>query len=100
MRTLANTIKKHVKALNGVVGRWGGEEFIVFFPKNKRLTRPPSILQILKHEWWGAYLRRVSNSSILGVQPHQVSIKRQYWHYRQLHPSYQQFPQYIDSSYR
>lgn len=35
IRTLANTIKKHVKALNGVVGRWGGEEFIVFFPKNR-----------------------------------------------------------------
>ncbi|MEZ8723226.1 diguanylate cyclase [Vibrio pomeroyi] len=35
IRTLANTIKKHVKALNGVVGRWGGEEFIVFFPKKQ-----------------------------------------------------------------
>lgn len=33
IRTLANTIKKHIKAFNGVVGRWGGEEFIVFFPK-------------------------------------------------------------------
>ena len=34
IRTLAIVIKKHVKALNGVVGRWGGEEFIVFFPRS------------------------------------------------------------------
>ncbi|MCW1890331.1 diguanylate cyclase [Vibrio chagasii] len=31
MRTLANSSKKHVKILSSVVGRWGGEEFIVFF---------------------------------------------------------------------
>ncbi|MCG9552606.1 GGDEF domain-containing protein [Vibrio sp. Isolate32] len=34
IRTLATIIKKHGKALNGVVGRWGGGEFIVFFPKS------------------------------------------------------------------
>ncbi|MCW0470868.1 GGDEF domain-containing protein [Vibrio chagasii] len=31
IRTLATIIKKHVKALNGVVGQVGVEEFIVFF---------------------------------------------------------------------
>lgn len=33
IKNLADTIKIHVEALNGVVGRWGGEEFIVFIPK-------------------------------------------------------------------
>ena len=32
IKTLAGIIKKIVQKFNGVVGRWGGEEFIAFIP--------------------------------------------------------------------
>lgn len=74
IKQLANTIKTHVAALNGVIGRWGGEEFIVFIPNAK-----PTQTQVIgerichdfsQHTFYGFNRRQFTSSVSIGITNH------------------------------
>jgi len=50
IQTLSSIIKNTVKKLDGVAGRWGGEEFIVFLP-NASLTKTTFIAELIRSDF-------------------------------------------------
>ena len=74
IKQLANTIKTHVAALNGVIGRWGGEEFIVFIP-NANPTQTQVIGERIchdfsQHTFYGFNRRQFTSSVSIGITNH------------------------------
>ncbi|MEZ9764304.1 diguanylate cyclase [Vibrio splendidus] len=68
---LANTIKTHVELLGGIVGRWGGEEFIVFIPKAKsahtKIIGERICYTFNQHTFFGINRRAFTTSVSIGV---------------------------------
>ena len=68
---LADTIKTHVELLGGIVGRWGGEEFIVFIPKAKsahtKIIGERICYTFNQHTFFGINRRAFTTSVSIGV---------------------------------
>jgi len=50
IQSLSNTIKNTVKKLDGIAGRWGGEEFIIFLP-NTTFAQVKPIVESIRLEF-------------------------------------------------
>ncbi|PMM56365.1 sensor domain-containing diguanylate cyclase [Vibrio splendidus] len=74
IKYLASTIKAYVETLNGVVARWGGEEFIVFIPKAKSEHTKIIAQRICKsfnqHLFLGNNRRQFTSSVSIGITNH------------------------------